>query len=289
MEADDRRLRNALLKRLKLAGFQPQEFGVSGIPMDETLDWSFSQAERVMCRCSGAMILVLPRWRMLAENGEPCWLPTEYNHVEGALALAQDLPVLIITTRSVFGLFQRGIIGKGTGKFMGVAPPDVDPVKWLKSDEFELLFDSWKSQVVQRRDVFLGYCGKANKAAQRIKSFLVNKLKVSVLDWSTDFTGGMSILQKIEAASACSLGVFLFTKDDELAGHNKFLAAPRDNVVFEAGYFVHAKGKERTLIIREEGAKVPADLGGDIYLHLQNRRETSTIEARLRQFIEKRL
>jgi hypothetical protein len=39
-------------------------------------------------------------------------------------------------------------------------------------------------------------------------------------------------------------------------------AVPRDNVVFEAGYFIRAKGKDRVLIVREAGAKTPADLGG---------------------------
>jgi predicted nucleotide-binding protein len=39
-------------------------------------------------------------------------------------------------------------------------------------------------------------------------------------------------------------------------------AVPRDNVLFEAGYFIQAKGKDRVLIVREAGAKMPADLGG---------------------------
>jgi hypothetical protein len=43
-------------------------------------------------------------------------------------------------------------------------------------------------------------------------------------------------------------------------------AVPRDNVLFESGYFTHAKGKERVLIVRETGVKMPADLGGDIYV-----------------------
>ena len=62
-------------------------------------------------------------------------------------------------------------------------------------------------------------------------------------------------------------------------------AAPRDNVVFEAGYFMHAVGKERTLIIREEGAKMPADVGGAIYLDLKDRNNTASIETALRKFI----
>ena len=40
------------------------------------------------------------------------------------------------------------------------------------------------------------------------------------------------------------------------------LAVPRDNVIFEAGYFIGLKGKRNVLIIRESGSKMPVDLGG---------------------------
>ena len=61
-------------------------------------------------------------------------------------------------------------------------------------------------------------------------------------------------------------------------------AAPRDNVVFEAGYFVSAKGKERVLIVREKGAKMPADLGGDIYASLDDRSNLQPVQEVVRKF-----
>jgi hypothetical protein len=52
-----------------------------------------------------------------------------------------------------------------------------------------------------------------------------------------DFRAGRSILGEIEnARAACSSGIFLFSEDDPLEGAPGG-AAPRDNVVFEAGYF----------------------------------------------------
>ncbi len=66
-------------------------------------------------------------------------------------------------------------------------------------------------------------------------------------------------------------------------------AAPRDNVIFEAGYFMNAKGRERVLIVREDGAKMPADVGGSIYLTLKDRADISPIHAKLRDFVENRL
>jgi predicted nucleotide-binding protein len=62
--------------------------------------------------------------------------------------------------------------------------------------------------------------------------------------------------------------------------------APRDDVVFEAGFFTRAKGSDRVAIIREDGAKMPADLGGNVHIALHDRTDISSIETRLRRFVE---
>ena len=120
------------------------------------------------------------------------------------------------------------------------------------------------------------------------KRFLEDELKLAVLDWKTDFAPASTILEQIaEAAERCSAGIFLFTGDDQLTDRaHKDLAVPRDNVVFEAGYFSHAKGKDHVLIIREAGAKVPADLGGDIYASLQDKSKIAPIKDTIRRFID---
>jgi predicted nucleotide-binding protein len=59
--------------------------------------------------------------------------------------------------------------------------------------------------------------------------------------------------------------------------------------VFEAGFFMSMRGKERTLVIREQGAKMPADLGGIIYASLEDRDKISAIDTILREFLEGRL
>jgi predicted nucleotide-binding protein len=57
-------------------------------------------------------------------------------------------------------------------------------------------------------------------------------------------------------------------------------------VIFEAGYFIHSKGHERVLILREPGAKIPADLGGIVYETLADRSDIRNLKERLRLFIE---
>jgi predicted nucleotide-binding protein len=113
---------------------------------------------------------------------------------------------------------------------------------------------------------------------------------VPVRSYAFDFTAGSTILEEIEAAAReCTCGIFLFTKDDPQQPGQPWQAAPRDNVVFEAGFFMSAKGRERTLIIREEGAKMPADVGGGIYLGLKDRNDISPIQHAVSEFLHKRL
>lgn len=110
-----------------------------------------------------------------------------------------------------------------------------------------------------------------------------------MLDWKADFAPSNMILNRIkEAASYCSSAVFLFTKDDPIESAPNQMA-PRDNVVFEAGFFCHAKGQQRVLIIREKGAKMPADLGGNIFVTLDDCLNIEPIKGTIRSFLVKQI
>jgi hypothetical protein len=275
----------AMLEMISDAGFEPQRFLYSGLPA--SMGWNFQTVDEVMRRCVGAVIFAFPR-RTLSEVGDSqghrTLLPTEWNHYEGAVAKTLGLPTLILVER---GVADTGIAYKGGGEAILLAPPDPD-VEWLKEETFRHRFTLWLDQLKRRRDVFLGYCSKAHDTANAINLFLT-KLGVSVLDWA-DFSAAGNILDEIERASSMSsLGIFLFTQDDLLEEEQEDRAAPRDNVVFEAGYFTQSKGRERVLIIRESRVKMPADVGGNIYLPLKDRKDIRSIETQLRSFVEKRL
>ena len=157
---------------------------------------------------------------------------------------------------------------------------------WAASPKFTNALDAFLSKVRDRRDVFLGYCSTSTGTALNLKRFIQKDIGASVLDWQTDFVEGRTIIEEIEEAAARTTGgVFLFTRDDSFAGEGD-QAAPRDNVVFEAGFFAHAKGRGRVLIIRETGAKMPADLGGSIYAVLADKTNITPLEARLTRFLE---
>ena len=249
------------------------------------MSWSFSSIRQIMQRCSGAVILGLPRWSFHKDN-DTFLMPSEFTHYEGAVAHAYRLPVLTIALQ---GIPDRAVFWRGGDEVILMMPSDADH-SWIDSEEFNFRFKAWLDQLAERRDVFLGYCSKGKLAAQALQLFLTKELKLTVWDWAMDFTGGSSIIDEIErAAIRCSGGIFLFTKDDELQDGDTHQAAPRDNVVLEAGYFIRAKGKERVLIVREAGAKMPADMGGTIYAALPDQQSTAVVEGAVRKFIENQL
>jgi predicted nucleotide-binding protein len=211
-------------------------------------------------------------------------MPSEYNHFEGALAIAAQLPTLIIKS---YGVFDRGITWDGGGRLIVYLPEKPDEA-YFRSTEFRNHFDHWRQSVEERKDVFLGYSSGAEDTANAIIKYL-SSIDVSVMDWATDFQAGPSILERIEeAAQTCLCGIFLFTQDDRLEG-NSAAAAPRDNVVLEAGYFLRAKGRDRVALIVEKGAKVPADVAGNIYISLEDRRKVALIETKLQRFLKNAL
>ncbi|MBI5035237.1 MAG: nucleotide-binding protein [Chloroflexi bacterium] len=275
-------IKTQVLKLIKRAGFEPQEFSVSGLPAQ--LMWNYENVNQVLHRCQGAVILGLERWQAGPGQGIH-GLATAFNHFEGALALAHQLPTLVIAER---GTERQGIffLSAGQNTVYLLSPSMID---WHKTKTFRNKFKAWRTEVTARFQVFAGYCAQANPTAQAIiKEF--KKQGVSVMDWQKHFRPGRSILEEVERASqTCMAGVFLFTCDDALITQNKKRAAPRDNVILEAGYFLHAKGKERALIICEKGVKVPADLGGNIYIELEDRHDITTIKTRLSDFIQDRL
>src|SRR6185295_2622634 len=222
---DDRRkaLKRAITKfvgkNFDVDGFEREQFGTKK-PMNLE-DWTVDKADRLIKRCDGVLILALARIHALIFESESdqksqvagrvATLPTSYNHLEGALGLAQHLPLLILFEESMdrTGIFHSGI--KPT------AIPANANQKWVESKSFRMPFDAWVMQIQERRDVFLGYCSKANSPAREIRDYLESK-GYSVLDWSRNFrSAGATILEEIEgAASRCRCAIFLFTKDDEL-------------------------------------------------------------------------
>jgi len=278
------KVKQAIIDKIKELGYEPQVFldSTGGTGLASGAGWSLEEVEKVARRCVGAAIIGLPFWRT-TQDGRECWLPTDYCQYEGAIAHAFDLPILAIA----IGIEQRVVFDQHA-RLNTVSIPAQEDDSWLQTEAFLGPFQNWKRDIEERRDVFLGYCSRSAGTAAEIQRRL-ERLGASVLNYAMDFTAGSSILAEIESARVrCSCGVFLFSEDDPLEGTSGG-AAPRDNVVFEAGYFMSAKGPERCLIVRRGEAKMPADVGGAIYVPLSKTDDVSSIEGRLSDFVAQNL
>jgi len=277
-------LKWGIVEEIEKLGYTPEIFtNPKGRPgLASAKAWNPREADEIARRCVGAAVLGMPRWNFQDHEGEPVLLPTEFNHYEGALARTLGLPTLVLVQRDVR---RRVVFDMSFGGYVGEFDADAN-LSWLHTDEFRVPFSYWRELLKQRRDIFLGYCSSSKTTAAAIKRYL-RSLGAEVLDWQTDFIPGRTILDQIEEAAARSIGgIFLFTKDDDLVDHGqRDTAAPRDNVVFEAGYFIGLKGKRNVLIIREAGSKMPADLGGDIYGSLPDKSDITPIESTLSAFL----
>jgi len=56
------------------------------------------------------------------------------------------------------------------------------------------------------------------------------------------------------------------------------MPSPRDNVVFEVGFFAARVGMPNITLIVEEGVKLPTDWGGILYIPLRDRNNPESIQ-----------
>lgn len=75
------------------------------------------------------------------------------------------------------------------------------------------------------------------------------------------------IIEKLEIEGDAAGAVCLFTADDEGRAKAEQSANPRarQNVVFEAGYFIGRLGRENVAILVDKGIEIPSDLQGVVY------------------------
>jgi Predicted nucleotide-binding protein containing TIR-like domain len=285
LDARTKDLREAILNAIVELGYELVAFGTpaGGSGDAARLTWNQVNVIQTMRRCVGAVLLGFPYWRV-GEGERKSGLVIEYCHYEGALATMLDLPILALLES---GTAERCAFDPRAGNPVLEVPIDAT-AGWVTEPVFKNFLNAWSEQVGERRDVFLGYSTSATPVAQIIRSHLEVE-GVTVIDWARDFRAAGSILSEIEhAAARCSAAILLFTRDELLQTEAADIVPPRDNVLLEAGYFAHAKGKERVLIVREEGVKMPADFGGDIYVPLREG-DPDAVLAGVMDFIHKRL
>lgn len=187
-------------------------------------------------------------------------------------------PLIVIREKGVElrGVFRPGYVHRH------IETPSKLEAKWLGSQQFESEFSEWANQVRKQKHIFMGYSSHATLTANKISATIAKKAHLTIVDWQ-EVNIVKSIWNSIaEAERQTSCGIFLFMKDDHVVSSDQMQFAPRDNVIYEAGYFAAAKGLDRAIFIHEDGAKIPSDLNGIIHLKLGDRHNIAPIEKKLK-------
>lgn len=108
-----------------------------------------------------------------------------------------------------------------------------------------------------------GHDGELKEAVARV----IERQGIKPIILSEQVNRGATIIEKIEANSDVNGAICLFTADDIGRGKNEAKENPRarQNVVFEAGYFVGKLGRENVVLISDGNIELPSDLQGVVY------------------------
>lgn len=113
-----------------------------------------------------------------------------------------------------------------------------------------------------------GHDGEIKQSVARV----IEKQGIEAVILSEQVNRGRTIIEKFEENADVGGAICLFTSDD--LGRAKSAAddqpRARQNVVFEAGYFMGKLGRERVVFLADSGVEMPSDLSGVVYTSTGN-------------------
>lgn len=121
----------------------PRTLGSTDYPTESPLD----EVITIMDDCKGAIILGYPQIYVLSsvikESGKDDFLlPTEWNHIEAALAYMKKMPLLIIHHKGITrGIFEHGAISKF------IYEKDLSKTNWFLSEDIKGALKKWKASI----------------------------------------------------------------------------------------------------------------------------------------------
>lgn len=132
------------------------------------------------------------------------------------------------------------------------------------------VMDSISNDALNMSKVFVvhGHNGEMKEAVAR----LVERQGLQAVILHEKANQGATIIEKFERNSDVSCAICLFTADDfgRAKAAEKETKRARQNVVFEAGYFIGKLGREKVILIADQGVEIPSDLRGVVYTDSRN-------------------
>jgi len=115
--------------------------------------------------------------------------------------------------------------------------------------------------------IFVGSSSEAVPVMNKI-AVLLEGVGFSVKLWSEPdaFILGKSIFANLdEMSDKVDAAMFIFSDDDKTWYKDGVRGSPRDNVIFEHGFFAGKLGLNKSIIVRCNEPKIPSDLAGIVY------------------------
>lgn len=97
-----------------------------------------------------------------------------------------------------------------------------------------------------------------------VQAFVEKDIGLPTLELAQEPSGGRTVIEKlVENAARCDSAVVVRTGDD-VANENE--ARVRENVMHELGFFHGRYGRDRVVLLHEDGVSIPSNLGGIVYV-----------------------
>ena len=126
--------------------------------------------------------------------------------------------------------------------------------------------------------MFIGSSTEAKNYAKALKT-IIQREGHEVLLWSDAFPAGATFIEALEKSVTWSdSALFIASADDFGVSRGKKSRTPRDNVLFEYGFFAsrHGRGRVALATLENETPKLPSDLSGVTHLLLQTPQPQTT-------------
>ena len=136
----------------------------------------------------------------------------------------------------------------------------------------EAKFVEKKVNSTRKKKVFIVH--GHNDALKQEVARIIEKQGIEAVILSEQANQGKTIIEKIEENADVDAAICLFTGDDygrakgTEVEENKLRA--RQNVVFEAGYFMGKLGRKNVIIVADKNLELPSDMQGVVYTDAGN-------------------
>lgn len=117
--------------------------------------------------------------------------------------------------------------------------------------------------------IFIGSSKEAEDEMERI-GVMIEKLNCDVITWQDEeafVAGDFTLESLINLSKKVDAAIFVFNGDDETWYRNTLVKSIRDNVMFEYGLFIGAKGRKNVTFMCKNKPKIATDLLGLNYIN----------------------